>query len=229
MIPPSVMEAGEKVHIPAFPDRTRPTWIGGTAMSHRNCLRVLILLVFCLCARTPAHAEEGDWAVTLYGARLNTDSLGQTLTFQAHYTDSYLGVLAVSWRAFSFEPYFDIEIEGQVAKHFSGGQNNWEINGLPVFRWRHFPWNAYVNTSIAFGTGLSYALSYPTLEQQNNLDAKASRFTGYAMIEIAVSPPQWPRWSLVARLHHRSSAGGLIGNSLDASNAIGFGIKYVFY
>ncbi len=234
MIPPSAKETGEKMKSPAPPGRTCLRWrLGGTAMAQRICLCVLFILVFCLCARTPASAEEGDWAVTLYGARLNTYSLGETLTFQAHYEDSYLAVVAVSWNAFSLGRYADIELEGQVAKHFGGGQDNWELNGLPVFRWRYFPWNAYLNTSIAAGAGLSWALGVPYLEEVSGEPPggrhHSSRLTGYGLIEIAFSLPQWPKWSFVARVHHRSSAGGLIGNSMDASNAIGFGIRYVFH
>jgi hypothetical protein len=200
----------------------------------RNCpktTRLLFLfiwvLVSCLYFFPSAHAAEGDWAVTLYGARLNNYSLGDTLIFKAHYTDSYLGVLAVSWKAYSFRRYVDIELEGQVAKHFSGGQDNWEVNALPVVRWRYFPWNEHVRTSIAVGTGLSYALGPPSLEAIGV--SHPERLKGYVMIELAASLPRWPNWAVVARVHHRSGAGGLIGKTLDASNAIGFGIRYVFH
>ena len=158
---------------------------------------------------------------------MNDYTLGKTLTFNAQYKDSYLGVLAVSWRAFSFRPYADIELEGQVGKHFGDGQNNWEINALPVLRWRYFPWNEVIRTSVASGVGFSWALGTPSLETSG--ESTPTRLLGYFMIEVAASLPQWPNWSVVARLHHRSGAGGVIASTDGASNAVGFGIKYVFH
>jgi len=177
-----------------------------------------------------AHAE-GDWAVTLYGARLNADTLAETLAFTARYSDSYMGVLAVSWRAFSFKEFADIELEAQVGKHYGGGQDNWEINALPVGRWHYFPWNEYLRTSMAAGIGLSEALGTPSLEASDGVShpPTPSRLKGYVMFEVAASLPQWPNWAVVARVHHRSAAFGLISKDLDASNAVGFGIRYVFH
>ena len=186
----------------------------------------LFVLVSSFFLPRSAHAE-GDWAVTLYGARLNNYTLDKTLIFRARYTDSYVGVLALSWRAFSFRRYLDIELEGQVGKHFGGGQDNWEVNALPVVRWRYFPWNDYLRTSVALGTGVSWALGTPVLEGSGV--PHPSRVLGYVMFEVAASLPKWPNWAVVARLHHRSAMGGLIGNNQCASNAIGFGIKYVFH
>jgi hypothetical protein len=183
-------------------------------------------LISCLGFCPSAHAE-GDWALTLYGARLNAENLGDTLIFNAHYSDSYLAVLALSWRAFSFRELVDLEVEGQVGKHFGGGQDNWEINALPVIRWRYFPWNEYLRTSFAAGIGLSEALGTPSVEAIGV--AHPARLKGYVMVEVAGSLPQWPNWAVVARVHHRSGAFGLISKELDSSNAVGFGIRYVFH
>ncbi len=202
------------------------TTVDNSLKNTRALFLFIWVLISCLYFSPSAHAE-GDWALTLYGARLNAYSLGDTLTFKAHYFDSYLAVLAVSWRAFSFREFVDIEAEGQVGKHLGGGQNNWEVNALPVIRWRYFPWNEYLRTSIAVGTGLSYALGTPSLEAIGT--AHPSRLNGYVMLEVAASLPQWPKWSVVARLHHRSGMGGLISKTMDASNAVGLGIKYVFH
>ncbi len=57
----------------------------------------------------------------------------------------------------------------------------------------------------------------------------AERLKGYIMFELAFSLTKWPKWALVARFHHRSGMGGLIGDNMDASTALGFGIRYVFY
>jgi hypothetical protein len=118
-----------------------------------------------------------------------------------------------------------IEIEGQVGKHF-GIQNHWELNAVPVVRWLRFPWDGYVDTSLAVGAGVSYALETPEIEAVGVTDTP--QLLGYLMFEIAASLPTMPDWFFVARLHHRSGANGLFGDRLDASNAVGLGIRYGF-
>jgi hypothetical protein len=49
------------------------------------------------------------------------------------------------------------------------------------------------------------------------------------MVELAFSPPKYPQWAGVVRIHHRSSAYGTFNDEIQgASNALGFGIKYRF-
>ncbi len=194
-------------------------------MRSRLCALAACTLTLSACLFSSAFAHDDDWKVTLYGARLTADSLGDTLTLNATYEDSYLVVLAVSKRVFSVKTLLGIEIEGQTGKHF-GVQEHWELNVLPVLRWLQFPWDGYLDTSIAAGAGLSYALETPEIEARGV--SSSPQLLGYLMFEIAVSLPRVPQWSLIARLHHRSGANGLFGGRLDASNAVGLGIRYGF-
>jgi hypothetical protein len=194
-------------------------------MRARTCALGTCTLLFWAWLVSSALAHDDDWKVTLYGARLTADSLGKTLTFRAEYENSYLVVLAVSKRLFAYKDLLGIELEGQVGKHF-GAQDHWELNIAPVFRWLKFPWDGYLDTSLAAGAGLSYALSTPKVEAVGVSDTP--KLLGYLMFEIAVSLPSVPHWSLVARLHHRSGAGGAFGGRHDASNALGLGIRYGF-
>lgn len=172
---------------------------------------------------------QRDWMLTGYGVMLSPDTLGDTLTFNARYEDSYIAVLALAKRMYSFQKFpIDIELEGQVGKHF-GEQNHFEFNIVSVFRWKTFPWDKYVDTSFAAGAGLSYALETPEVEEASvGKDHSSPKFLGYLMFEFSFSLPDEPQWCFVARVHHRSGAGGLFDGRLDASNAIGFGIKYIF-
>jgi len=183
-------------------------------------LCVLVFFPFCDVARA-----DKDWALTLYGAQLSADSLGDTFLCQAHYEDSYLVALALSKKITSFREYVDVELEGQAVKHF-GDQDHWEFNGLPVLRWLPFPWDEYVDTSLAIGAGLSYALKTPPVEEIGVSDTP--KLLGCLMFELTFSIDSIPDWSLVARIHHRSGANGLFSDRLDASNAFGLGVKYVF-
>ena len=172
---------------------------------------------------------QKDWMITGYGVKLSPDTLGETITFNAKYEDSYVAVLALAKRIYSFKKApIDIELEGQVGKHF-GEQNHFEFNIVPVFRWKTFPWDKYVDTSCAVGAGLSYALETPEIEEASvGKDHPSPKLLGYLMLEFAFSLPDRPQWSFVTRVHHRSGANGLFDGRLDASNGIGCGIKYLF-
>ncbi len=171
-----------------------------------------------------ASGANDGWALTIYRARLTLDNMSKTLNFDAEYAESYLFAVALSKRVSSFKKYIDIEIEGQAVKH-NGGQDHWEYNALPVVRWLLFPWDSYIDTSFAVGGGVSYAAKIPALEPGAN--TKKPKFQGFLMFELSLSVPRIPHLNLVARFHHRSGVGGLISDVQDASNAIGFGIKYV--
>jgi hypothetical protein len=172
-----------------------------------------------------ASGAKDDWALTVYRARLTLDNMSKTLNFDAEYAESYLFAMALSKRVLSFRKYIDIEIEGQAVKH-NGEQDHWEYNALPVVRWLPFPWDSYIDTSFAVGGGVSYAAKVPALEPGAN--ENKPKFLGYLMSELSLTAPSIPFLSLVARFHHRSGAGGLFSDVRDASNAIGFGVRFVF-
>lgn len=174
---------------------------------------------------TGTESDARKWAVSLYYTRLNDGDLPETFIFIPGLEDSSLLVLALSRRFYTFRDWFDLEFEGQVAKHFQE-QNNWEFNLLGTFRWIKFPWDQYVDTSVAAGAGVSYATEEPEIELKNRGDV--TKFLGYLMFEVAFSLPPLPQWDLFARIHHRSGAGGSFAGVKGGSNAYGVGIRYKF-
>jgi len=184
----------------------------------------LALIFFSLVPCSDAHAER-DWALTLYSGRMTDADLTNAATFNFEFEDAYLIDLGLSRRLYTFQDYFDIGIEGQIAKYF-GDQDNWEFNLVAYFRWLPFPWDPYLDTSFAVGAGLSYATSVPALEAKNYEDT--ARFLGALMFEFAFSLPDVPQWSLVTGIHHRSGAAGLFSGVHGASNAWVIGIRYSF-
>lgn len=185
----------------------------------------MVLAGFVLLCGTENRSAAGDRSVTVYGARLSNDDLGNALEFRAKYGHSWLLALALSQRVYSYKKYYDLEIEGQAVKHF-GYQTHWEFNALPAVRWNPFPWDKYLETSLAIGAGLSYALEEPRLESDGV--ESTPKLLAFLMYEIAVALPSLPQLSIVMRLHHRSGAFGAFGGRYDASNGIGYGIKYSF-
>jgi len=186
------------------------------------CALALIFLSLVPCS--DAHAER-DWALTLYSGKMTDADLAKTAMFNFEFENAYIVDLGLSRRLYTFQNYFDIEIEGQIARYF-GDQDNWEFDLVAYFRWLLFPWNEYLNTSFAAGAGLSYATSVPAIEAKNYEDT--ARLLGALMFEFAFSLPQVPQWSLVTGIHHRSGAGGAFSGVQGASNAWVIGIRYRF-
>ena len=187
-------------------------------------LCALTAILFALIPFRAANAEQ-DWALTFYSGRLTDSKLGKAATFNFKFEDAYFIDLALSRRLYTYQDYFSIEVEGQVAKHF-GDQDQWEFNGVAYLRWLLFPWDAYIDTSFAAGAGLSYATSVPKIEAKNY--DETAQFLGALMFEFAFSLPRVPQWSLITRLHHRSGAGGVFNEVTGASNAWAAGIRYSF-
>jgi hypothetical protein len=170
---------------------------------------------------------EYKWAVTACYGKLTSDPLSDVLTFNADFESDYkFWVLALTRKIMTVNPKLTIEAEGQIAKH-TEGQDHWEINGLFAARWLRFPWDAYVDTTVAAGAGLSYASELPPFEVATEGDS--DKLLGYLMLELTGGPPSIPQWDLVTRIHHRSGAGKILGSDVEgASNSITLGLKYRF-
>lgn len=196
------------------------------ALNPRSLLFGFWIVISLLGYRATA-AADNQWSLTLYGAVLLKGNLSDASLLYSGFEDSYLLALALARRVASYKDKIDLELEGQVVKHFEG-QDHWEFNGLAAIRWLPFPWDSYIDTSFASGAGLSYAAETPKVELQRRGDDQSTKLLTYLMIELAFSLPQTPDWSLVTRVHHRSGAFGLFSGVTGASNGWGFGIKYSF-
>jgi len=139
-------------------------------------------------------------------------------------TDSYTFGVSVSKQFAEWTRYMRWEGELQVLKHF-GDQNHWEFTGSVNLRWVEFPWNKYVETSMAIGEGLSYATEIPALEKAASPNGENSQLLNYILLEVTFAIPESP-WSLVTRIHHRSGVWGVFGD--NGSNILEAGIRYRF-
>jgi hypothetical protein len=174
-------------------------------------------------------AKKYDWAFTGYVAWLSGDQLGDMLLFNAELSNNKVWVVALTKRVKTFYKDVDWEVEGQIGKHGGGDANmdHWELNALTSVRWNRFIWDKYVDTSLATGLGVSYASEEPIFEIEEH--GSTNKLLAYILVELAFSPPKYPQWVGVVRIHHRSSAYGLFEEDIQgASNSLGFGIKYRF-
>ena len=190
-----------------------------------------MLCTFLTCVSVLGSSEncmaDDDWSATLYGAVILDGNLSDGSLLWSGFEDSYLVALAIARRMASYENKIDLELEGQVVKHFEG-QEHWEFNGLGIARWLPFPWDDYIDTSFAFGAGLSVATETPEVEEELRGDGQTQEVLTYLLLELELGLPTYQNWSFVTRIHHRSGAFGLFNGVTGASNAWGIGIKYRF-
>ena len=191
------------------------------------------MLAVLLCCGQVALAEERQttedakrykWFLTAYAGAHAQDTINDVVTFQPKFVDNaYIGVVALARELWHYKKYISFELEGQVAKHFNK-DTHWEFVGVLIGRWHYFPWNDYINTSFAVGDGFSYYTEVSEVEKEDDEDAQRS--LNYLLFELTFGLPEYPKWDLVFRIHHRSSIFGLYG--AGGSNFVCGGIKYSF-
>jgi len=87
--------------------------------------------------------------VTLLGGRHSGSKL-LDLPGKVDFKDSYTAGLSVAYQFVDWGPHMRWELEGQALKHF-GEQERVELVSSINVRWITFPWNKYLDTSLAFG------------------------------------------------------------------------------
>src|SRR5262249_32368366 len=147
---------------------------GGSATAVRSgragrACAALLLAAGIVSLPIDARADDSwlrnGWALTGFGGVLSVqESSDIWLHGDFKLADDKLFGLAVSKRLWSYGRYSDLEFETQIVKHF-GGQDNFEFNLPLIVRWNAFPWDEFIDTSIAFGDGPSLATETPDLEK----------------------------------------------------------------
>jgi hypothetical protein len=188
-------------------------------------MRAVFIAVLVALAGAAA-ADDRQHAATVFAGNLLDDDWEDVFLDPAglSFENARLAGGALSARVWRPVEGLDVEIEGQLVRHF-GEQDHWEVNApLAVARWTGFPWSGTVATSAAFGIGPSLASRTPRLEVAN--EGSSERVMVYWMIEIELGAPG-SDWSWVGRLHHRSPAYGLFGDD-GGSNALAVGLRRRF-
>jgi len=187
-----------------------------------------MLLMTMVLSFTSGLCVASERYLTAYGGKYSDDNLGELLANEPiKFENSTFAGLAVAQRISEPRPSYQWEVEGQIGKHFRD-QTHWEFNIAAIIRWKRFPWNHYLRTSIAIGDGLSYATEVPPLELKSHTNTGAARLLNYLVIEMTVSPPQIQNWSIVGRIHHRSGVFGLFNDVRGGSNVLVLGIKFAY-
>lgn len=193
-------------------------------MRRAACAAAAAVALFGACAPGMA-SEEGRFAVSGFGGVLLDNDYQEVLQpWRIEVEDSQLVGVAGEARLARPVEGLDIGVEAQLVRHVHG-QTHWELNA-PVLtaRWTRFPWDAHLDTSAAFGLGLSVTSETPRREIRN--EGASQPMMAYWMVELSVAlPPE--DWELIARLHHRSTAYGTFGDS-GGANALVMGLRHRF-
>jgi len=184
-----------------------------------------ILLAFVFFFQHNCYAEN-DMSFSIYNAVLTETPIEETLINLSEIDDSFkLTALAVNKKIRSLNEHIDLELEGQVVKHW-GNQHHFEFNGLFLLRWQTFPWNRYLKTSFAVGDGLSYATRTPEFELIVN--DRSTKLLNFMIWELSFAHPKAKHWSYLFRIHHRSGIFGIFSDINGGSNALALGARYTF-
>ncbi len=170
---------------------------------------------------------EAKWFVSVYGGQVSDTAFNEVVRFQTQFEDYYLAAVALGRELWSYKEVVAIEAEGQIVQHFKGKAHQ-EFNAALILRWLPFPWDDYLDTSLAIGNGLSYATRDPEFEIETADDNLTSQTLYYLMLEVVFSLARESKWGVFTRIHHRSSVFGLVDGAFAASNYVCAGIRYRF-
>jgi hypothetical protein len=199
--------------------------IHGTALTGANL--VFAVLLACLCTGA-AKAEEKpgafawSWATSekfcdqncagaIYAGKfLHTEMVqvfgiedGFVPIWNWTYEESWIVAGTFSRRIGGFGRFIDIEAETGLAKRF-GNISEVEVWGAVYFRWKAFPWNNYLRTTIGLSTRLNWASGVPEAERIRAINKKGRQLLHFFSPEMTFGLPSEPDWDMVLRIHHRS-------------------------
>lgn len=187
-----------------------------------------------------ADSDLGPWSILVYYGGTANQTFGQVLSgdYSNFGENIYVAEIAYTLdpnniiRRF-FKPLFDtVQVAGNLTyRHdYVHHDNVKEGNLYMIWRWTKFPWERYLNTSLAIGDGISYASHPPFADQEiNKPESNFSRLLNYLILEITFALPSKPQLQLVARMHHRCTAWGTFPKKANAgSTSIGLGVRYYF-
>lgn len=165
----------------------------------------------------------GDCSATLFTGRLVKTAMWEILVtkhqmpWDWQWGGSYFVGGALNREIIKFDRFAAIEIEGGAGKRF-GSLDEGEFWGALYLRWKWFPWNDYLRTTVAISTGLNWATDLPPFERVRT--GSGQQLLHYLAPEFTLGLPSEPNWDLVFRLHHRS------GGHFKFFNNSGGGVQY---
>ena len=186
-----------------------------------------LIILAVMCVSIGSAEARGKWFFSIYGGQVSDTAFNEIIRFHTKFEDYYLAALTLGKEFWSYKEKIALEVEGQVVQHFEGKEHQ-EFNAALNLRWLAFPWDDYIDTSVAFGNGISYATRDPAFEIETADDNLTSQVLYYMMLEVVFGLGKESGWKVFTRIHHRSSVFGLIDGAFAASNYVCAGLRYRF-
>jgi hypothetical protein len=204
----------------------------------RNVAAAMLLIGACLSTTAPAWSQSDDaaaerkWGLLLFGGQMSNYAFGRTLnpSVSSNRLEIYFTGAALSRILYS-NTYINIEAEGGLGYQYSSaisGNNSPQVWGALYLRYKYFPWNKFIYTTVAINTGLNYSFKKTAYETGQDANDGTSNLLHYLAPEITFSLPKRRDWELVFRLHHRSGIYGALGCDTCGSNMVTFGVRKRF-
>lgn len=174
--------------------------------------------------RSPFAPCQADCTATLFAGQLVQTSMWEIfVTKHQGPWDWRWGSSTFVGGAFSrevvrFDRFAAIETEVGVGKRF-GSLHEGEGWGALYFRWKWFPWDEYLRTTVGISIGLNYATGVPVFESRR-AGVEGQNLLHYLSPELTFGLPSRPDIDLIFRFHHRS------GGDLAFFNRAGGGVQY---
>ena len=212
----------------------------------RAVLMQILLQMLALSCLSVANAQATDWkftspfdncdkdcAITFYGGQLVKTPMYEIfvtkhqMPWQWNWRSSELVAGTVSRELVAYRDWVAIEAEIGAGKRF-GLLREGEFWGAAYLRWKLFPWNDYVRTTVAVSTGLNYATDVPLYEKLRT-KGSGSQLLHFLAPELTLGLPSVPDLDLVLRFHHRSGGDFAIFNHTSGGAQYGTaGLRYRF-
>ena len=176
---------------------------------------------------------DGDCAVAVYGGTYVENSMERILLTDPEppwtwdYRDDHILALTLSRQVATLGRGFTVEAEVGLGKRF-GRQSETEVWGAAYLRYRGFPWDRFLVTSVAVSTGLNYASDISDVERNRARDDTGDRLMHFFSPEITFALPEAPDREILFRLHHRSGVFGLVSDAWGGVQYGSIGIRYRF-
>ena len=180
---------------------------------------------------SPFNSE--NWSIGAYGGVYNRNRLTYFIVAPWKVTSTWDHDYMVAGNAvytilhFPYVP-IDLEFDVTVADHF-GQEQFFEFGALPMFRWKWFPWNNFVYTTLRMGPfGASYTTVISALEASETAGLHTARYLNLYIAEWTFAPGEPSRWEAFVRVHHRSGIYGHINGVSGGSNYVNLGYRFHF-
>ncbi len=176
-------------------------------------------------------ADAKKCAATLYvGIQNNTSEANMfglarfVPPWDYRFLDGYFVAGSFSRTFAEIGPYISYEVETGAGQRF-GSLHEEEIWLALYARWRYFPWNDYLRTTVAVSTGLDYASAIPQYEIYYSGKNQGERLLHYLSPEATFGLPSMPDTDFVIRSHHRSGGGQYFGDNVPVYGPLFHGVK----